>query len=98
VAGTEYAIVVDYPTAPPEGALQAVANWSGGTGNPYAGGQQLDLFFGSNWSVYNGAGFDLHFQTFVDPVPEPATCVPVLLSILVLLGGQPHSLRVRRRV
>jgi hypothetical protein len=83
VAGTQYAIVVDYPTAPfvSGGSGQGVGDWVGGTGNPYAGGQDL-LFLGTSWHTDN-SGFDSHFQTLVNTVPEPAS----VLLLVTVLGG-----------
>lgn len=83
VAGTQYAIAVNYVGAPPAGPHQALGSWSGvdrrfPPGNSYSGGT---VFFGHNGTswfqpepIY--VNFDQHFQTFVDPaspVPEPAT-------------------------
>jgi hypothetical protein len=62
-AGTQYAIVVSYPTAPQPGGGQGKGNWSGATGNPYPGGEHL-AYSGSSW-MYVGSGYDLHFKTYV---------------------------------
>ncbi len=69
VAGRQYAILVDYPEAPPfaDGA-QNVASWNGATGNAYAAGTMFSTFDGgASWQSYASDGFDLHFQTFVIP-------------------------------
>jgi hypothetical protein len=96
VAGTQYAIVVDYPTAPfvVGGSGQGVGGWGGGTGNPYPGGQDL-MFLGTSWTDGGGigsAGFASHFQTFVtNTTPEPST------GVLVLTAGV-IALMLRRKV
>jgi hypothetical protein len=45
VAGTQYAIVLNYPTAPYVlgGVGQGVGSWRGSTGDPYARGQDMSL-------------------------------------------------------
>jgi hypothetical protein len=80
VAGTQYAIVTDYPTAPqPFGG----GNWNGnGGGNLYAGGEAVsEASSGSPWSSSGCDGCDLFFETFVNTsvaIPEPSSLVLVL--------------------
>jgi hypothetical protein len=69
VAGQQYAIVVDYPEAPPfeDGILEA-ADWNGATGNAYPAGTLLSSFDGgASWQSFANEGFDVHFRTFVIP-------------------------------
>jgi hypothetical protein len=69
VAGQQYAIVVDYPEAPPfeDGIIEA-ADWIGATGNAYAAGTLSSSFDGgATWQSFAAEGFDCHFQTFVIP-------------------------------
>jgi 6-phosphogluconolactonase (cycloisomerase 2 family) len=68
VAGVQYAIVVNYPGAPPEGPAHVQGLWDGATGNLYSGG---DLFLSSDGGAsffLAGGGFDVHFKTFVSSV------------------------------
>jgi hypothetical protein len=69
VAGQQYAILVDYPEAPPfqDGGIEA-ADWIGATGNAYPAGTLLSSFDGgTTWQSYAAEGFDVHFRTFVIP-------------------------------
>ena len=69
VAGQQYAILVDYPEAPPfhDGIIEA-ADWIGATGNAYPAGTLLSTFDGgATWQSYASEGFDVHFRTFVIP-------------------------------
>lgn len=83
LAGTEYAIVLDYPAAPPAGVGQVVAFWSLATGNPYAGGMIVALGGPNGLSTY--PEFDFRFQTFVNPVPEPSSFALVSLGTILSL-------------
>ena len=65
VAGAQYAIVVDYPGAPPPGAGQFQGIWSGSFGDDYAGGEVFSSVDGSSWVP--GTLVDVHFQTYVTP-------------------------------
>jgi hypothetical protein len=69
VAGQQYAILVDYPEAPPfhDGIIEA-ADWNGAPDNAYAAGTLLSTFDGgTTWQSFAGEGFDVHFRTFVIP-------------------------------
>lgn len=69
VAGQQYAIIVDYPEAPPFVDNAPVAGeWNGSTGNVYPAGTLLSSFDnGATWISFESQGFDVHFQTFVIP-------------------------------
>jgi hypothetical protein len=69
VAGQQYAILVDYPDAPPfVNGIQNTASWNGSDGNAYAAGTMFATFDnGTTWTSYQSQGFDLHFQTYVVP-------------------------------
>jgi hypothetical protein len=69
-AGTQYAIVVNYQGAPPEGAGAALGGWAGAVGDIYRRGSAVFSFdYGASWSSYASEGFDLHFQTNVESLP-----------------------------
>jgi hypothetical protein len=92
VAGTQYALAVNYPSAPPHGVGQAQGSWGGAVGNLYLGGQE---FLGSfspsgdiTWfSFPEDTNFDLHFQTYVSlnvaSVPESSTLTLLGLSLFL---------------
>jgi hypothetical protein len=69
VAGQQYAILVDYPEAPPfVNGIQNTASWNGAGGNLYPAGTLLSTFDnGTTWQSSESDGFDLHFKTFVIP-------------------------------
>ena len=69
VAGQQYAILVDYPEAPPfEDGILETADWIGATGNAYPAGTLLSSFDGgATWQSFASEGFDVHFRTFVIP-------------------------------
>jgi hypothetical protein len=69
VAGQQYAILVDYPDAPPfVDGIENTASWNGSTGNLYPAGTLLSTFDnGATWTSFATDGFDVHFQTFVIP-------------------------------
>jgi hypothetical protein len=69
VAGQQYAILVDYPEAPPfVNGIENTASWNGSDGNAYAAGTMFSTFDnGTTWQSYQSQGFDLHFKTFVVP-------------------------------
>lgn len=69
VAGQQYAILVDYPEAPPfEDNIFETADWNGATGNAYPAGTLLSTFDGgATWQSFASEGFDVHFRTFVIP-------------------------------
>ena len=69
VAGQQYAILVDYPEAPPfhDGIIE-VADWNGATDNAYPAGTLVSSFDGgATWQSFASDGFDVHFRTFVIP-------------------------------
>ena len=69
VAGQKYAILVDYPDAPPfVNGIENTASWNGSDGNLYPAGTMFSTFDnGTTWQSFASDGFDLHFQTFVIP-------------------------------
>jgi len=69
VAGQQYAILVDYPEAPPfHDGIFETADWNGATGNAYPAGTLLSSFDGgATWQSFASEGFDVHFRTFVIP-------------------------------
>jgi hypothetical protein len=69
VAGQKYAILVDYPDAPPfVNGIENTASWNGSDGNLYPGGTLFTTFNnGTTWQSFESEGVDLHFQTFVIP-------------------------------
>jgi hypothetical protein len=65
VSGSSYAIVVDYPSAPPQGAGQGVGIWTGNYSSSYAGGSfGFSVSDGVTWSM-DPSGRDLFFRTYV---------------------------------
>ena len=69
VAGQQYAILVDYPDAPPfVNGIENTASWNGSDGNLYPAGTLFSTFDGgTTWQSFASDGLDLHFQTFVIP-------------------------------
>ena len=69
VAGQRYAILVDYPEAPPfVDGIQNAASWNGSDGNLYPAGTLASTFDnGATWQSFESEGFDVHFRTFVIP-------------------------------
>ena len=69
MAGQKYAILVDYPDAPPfVNGIENTASWNGSDGNLYPAGTLFTTFNnGTTWQSFESDGFDLHFQTFVIP-------------------------------
>jgi hypothetical protein len=69
VAGQQYAILVDYPDAPPfVNGIENTASWNGSDGDLYPKGTLLSTFDGgATWQSFAADGIDLHFQTFVIP-------------------------------
>ena len=69
VAGQQYAILVDYPDAPPFfNGIENTASWNGSDGDLYPAGTMFTTFDGgTTWQSFASDGFDLHFQTFVIP-------------------------------
>jgi hypothetical protein len=77
VAGVQYAIVVNYLGAPPEGAGRLQGVWNGATGTGYPGGDLvLSSDGGTSWFIPTPGGDDVHFETFVvagDTTPPVTT-------------------------
>ncbi len=81
VAGTQYAIVVHFIDAPPQGI--AIASWSGGQGNSYPGGYvSASRDYGLTWPL-RAYGGDVHFITYVD-TPEPSVGLLQSAGLLVV--------------
>lgn len=92
VAGTQYAIVVDYPTVPSDFG-RPPGHWSGNTGNQYLGGQFLAFVPETqSWFSFDGGADDLHFQTFVNtainPIPEPSAGILILIIAVTASGAR----------
>ena len=64
VAGTQYAIVVDYEGAPPPGPDQARGSWAGAVDDVYPRGS-LFFSFSDGVTWFGETGFDVHFRTYV---------------------------------
>jgi hypothetical protein len=62
VAGQQYAIVVDYPDAPPIGPEHAQGDWDGSANSCYAGGSAVSSVDGATWSA---GSYDLHFKVLI---------------------------------
>jgi len=62
VAGQQYAIVVDYPAAPPVGAGQMQGVWAGVTSDCHPGGYDVCSEDGTRWRTN---GDDLFFEVFI---------------------------------
>jgi hypothetical protein len=77
-AGTQYAILADYPSGPPAGYQQFQGAWHGAGGDLYAGGAMWALE-GQTWKQVSD--IDTHFRTYVEPVPEPS------IYALLIAGG-----------
>ncbi|MCI0553950.1 MAG: T9SS type A sorting domain-containing protein [Anaerolineae bacterium] len=89
VAGTQYAIVLDYEGAPP-GQFQGT--WTGAVGDLYTGG---DLYFsltdGITWFA-SGPGHDVHFQTYVTVAPSV-----IEATIDIKPGSDPNSINPKSK-
>jgi len=71
-AGTQYAIVVNYPGAPEPPLPSEEGSWQGGTsptfGSLYSGGGNFASVDGVSWMPESGPVFgDLFFKTFISP-------------------------------
>lgn len=81
-AGTSYAIVVDYQTAPGPGLGKGV--WQGSFPGTYSYGQVYMSNDQAAWGTYNDV--NLYFRTYVNPVPEPSAIVLLGMGVLGLLA------------
>ena len=81
-----YAIVVDFLGAPPQGPGHGVGIWRGATGNLYPRGDSVSSFDGGvTWVALGPNDFDTHFETFVNPIPEPSSLLLVGSGLLGLV-------------
>ena len=86
-AGEQHAIVVNFPGSTPGPCCPFPNNgiWRGSDANPYPGGTLVDSVDGGvSWIAESR--FDLHFQTYVESIPEPDTLLLVGTSLLGILG------------
>ena len=95
-AGSQYAIEVSYVGAPPHGAGQGQGYWlgAGGSMDYYPGGGLYASNDGDLWFSESGPNDynDQFFQTWVEPVPEPATFGLLTLAVLgVALPMNPQG-------
>jgi hypothetical protein len=90
VGGAQYAIAANYVGAPPPGPGQSQGVWIGAIGNFYSGGEPFASLDGTSW--FQLGPNDLHFQTFVEVVPEPTT-----LFVFATAAGLGLALWRRRR-
>jgi len=87
--GVQYAIVVDFLGAPPQGSGQGVGAWRGGTGNLYPGGlATASEELGNTWPIAY-SDIDSNFITYVNTTPEP--------TALLLLGSGLLAILIVRR-
>jgi hypothetical protein len=80
IAGEQHAIVVNFPGSTPGPCCPFPNNglWHGSAVNPYPGGTDVvSVDGGVSWLT--DSRVDLHFQTYVESIPEPST--------LLLLGA-----------
>jgi hypothetical protein len=63
MAGQQYAITVDYPTAPPPGPDADQGTWGGSAEDVYPGGHSVASVDGTVWISQDA--YDMHFSTFV---------------------------------
>lgn len=82
--GTMYAIAANYVNVPAPGAGQVQGVWSGSTNNQYTNGQYL-TYYQNGW-IYDGDGYDVHFQTYASPIPIPASIWLFGSGLLGLVG------------
>lgn len=65
IPGRRYALVVEYPSAPPAGGQHAQGDWQGTSGDRYAHGEALCSNDGIAWAPVL-ADVDLRFRTYVE--------------------------------
>jgi parallel beta-helix repeat protein len=67
-SGVRYAVVINPENPSPSDFV----GWAGATGNRYPRGEECaSSDDGVSWFCYTHQGFDLHFQTYVNPLPPP---------------------------
>ena len=82
ISGEEYAVVVSYLNAV-SGAGHGIGVWRGECARNYSGGNSFAGNDGTKWYSDN---YDVYFQTYIDPVPEPSTFLLVIAGLVGLLG------------
>ena len=66
IAGHQYAIAVDYPSAPAPGFNAREGTWFGSSASDYVGGESIISADGTTWTA-SDSSVDLRFATYVMP-------------------------------
>jgi hypothetical protein len=84
-------LAIVFRTAP--GFNGVSLSWEGQSPNPYAGGYGfvgvpvgIPGLSDTAWSTSYLNGYDLGFQTWVEPVPEPSTALLILVGACLVVG------------